>query len=86
MKKMILLLISQLPFSSLSMAASMKLNELTYTEKVQLINDVVSKNPFISIEEINEKSDIDEAVNVLVKKGYISVNAKSTGAESGGNR
>lgn len=88
MKKTILALISILPFSSISMAASMKLNDLSREEKILLIQEaMLSQEENINIETIKTESDLDMAIEKLIQNGTILDGAKTkkgSGGESVG--
>jgi|GEM_PF-1417613 len=88
MKKMILTLISILPFTNLSVAASIKLNDLTREEKISLIQEVMaSPSEQINLEEIENDLDLDKAIEKLLQNGTILDGAKTkkgSGGESVG--
>lgn len=87
MKKAILTLISILPFTSVSMAASIKLNDLTREEKILLIEDAMERSPDVNLNEVENESDLDKAIEKLLKDGIILDGAKvkkGSGGESVG--
>lgn len=88
MKKLILTLISLIPLTSVSMAATIKLHEISQEEKITLILEVLESNPEIQLE-IENDSDLNKAVNQLIKNGFIVNGAevkKGSGSESVGGR
>lgn len=88
MRKTILTLISILPFSSVSVAASMKLNDLSLEDKILIIQDAMkSQEENIDIESIKSESDLDLAIEKLIQNGTILDGAKmkkGSGGESAG--
>jgi len=87
MRKLFLTLLSLLPISNISMAASMRLDELSYNDKIQLIQEVIQNNPFENFDQVGIEDDINSAITKLAKDGFILKNIesmKSSGAESGG--
>lgn len=88
MRKTILTLISILPFSSISLAASLKLNEMSREEKILLIQEaMVSQEESIDLDSIKAESDLDLAIEKLIQNGTILDGAKTkkgSGGESAG--
>lgn len=87
MRKLFLTLLSLLPISNISMAASMRLDELSNNEKIEIIQEVLRNHPNESFDQIQIDNDIDSAIIKLAKDGFIIKNIeakKSSGAESVG--
>lgn len=87
MKKAILTLISLLPLTSISVAASMKINDMTREEKIHLIQEAMEAQPEIILNQIENDEDLDRAIEVLLKNGNILDGAKTkkgSGGESVG--
>lgn len=87
MKKVILTLVSILPFTSISIAASIKLNDLSRDEKVMLILEAMEKNETsIDLRDLKNE-ELDNAIETLLKNGYLLDGAKikkGSGGESAG--
>ncbi len=92
MKKIILTLATFLPISSISMAASIELNNLTKEEKISIIESAMRKVDLdfeIDFEnkELENDEELDQAIKTLLKNGMILENGKSkkgSGGESAG--
>ncbi len=87
MKKILLTLISLLPISTLSMAATIKLNEITREEKVQLIEELIIESGLSLPTNPESDKELDSAIKTLLKNGVILQNGKikkGSGGESVG--
>lgn len=87
MRKAILTLISILPFTSVSIAASMKLNDLSREEKIMLILEAMDKSETaIDLRDV-KNVELDDAIETLLKNGALLEGAeikKGSGGESVG--
>lgn len=86
---MILTLISLLPFASLSMAATIKLDEISQGEKIKLIREVFENkfNVHVEAKDIENEMEVERALQILIDNGFIDENIqtkKGSGAESVG--
>lgn len=86
---MILMFVSLLPFTSISMAASIKLNEIAQEEKIRIIQEVLKEAPEANVGNIENEADVDLAIIKLIQNGFILDAAevkKGGGGESVGGR
>jgi hypothetical protein len=89
MKKFILTFLTILPLGNLSVASSIKLNELDQDEKVELINELLESASTETQDLVANEAEvktIDQAINLLLKDPNVVnslENKKEAGSGSG---
>jgi hypothetical protein len=85
MKRTLLTLLTILPLGNISVASSIKLNELDQDQKSQLISELLERANPSTIELIEDRAQvttIDEAINILLNDQNV-INSLESKKEAG---